>query len=155
MTGAVRLAEPVEHTPFTVAPGPGAPFVVPRLLGCAPEVRGVIAQVPVGRHTGWAISYFGRPAPGTRFVNMWGTDSYPVVQDGRWTGRAREESGVERYDFDLEPWVGTGALLWTVPGDDSATLRRGVAGCPYLGLTGPREFAVVERGRVRYTPRLG
>ncbi|BCB91191.1 hypothetical protein [Phytohabitans suffuscus] len=155
MTGAMRLAGPVERTPFAVAPGPGAPFVVPRILGAAPRVRGVIAQVAVGRHTGWAITYFGRPAPGTRLVNLWGTDSYPVARDGLWTGRAREESGVERYDFDLEPWVGTGALLWTTPGDESATLRTGVDGCPYLGLTGPRRFALVERGQVRYAERLG
>ncbi|MDQ7903990.1 hypothetical protein RB614_05570 [Phytohabitans sp. ZYX-F-186] len=155
MTGAMRLAEPVEHTPFPVAPGPGAPFVVPRILGAAPEVRGVIAQVPVGRHTGWAISYFGRPAAGTRLVDIWGTDSHPLVEGGRWTGRAREEPEAARYDFDLEPWVGTGALLWITPGDESATLRKGVDGCPYLGLPGRRALAVVERGRVRYTARLG
>jgi hypothetical protein len=155
MTGAMRLAEPVEHTAFAVAPGPGVPFVVPRILGAAPEVRGVIAQVAVGSHTGWAISYFGRPAPGTRLVNLWGADSYPVVEDGLWTGWGREESGVVRYDFDLEPWVGTGALLWITPGDESATLRTGVDGCPYLGLPGPRRLAVVEGGHVRYAERLG
>ncbi len=32
MPGAVRLSEPVEHTPYRVMPGPGAPFVVPRIL---------------------------------------------------------------------------------------------------------------------------
>jgi hypothetical protein len=155
MTGAMRLAAPVEHTPFPVAPGPGVPFVVPRILGAAPEVRAVIAQVAVGRHTGWAISYFGRPAAGTRLVNLWGSGSYPVVEDGLWTGWEREESGVARYDFDLEPWVGTGALLWITPGDESATLRSGLSGCPYLHLPGPRRFAVLERGEVRYVERLG
>ncbi|BCB76098.1 hypothetical protein GCM10022251_56710 [Phytohabitans flavus] len=155
MTGAMRLAEPVEYTPFPVVPGPGAPFVVPRILGSAPEVRAVIAEVAVGRHTGWAISYFGRPAAGTRLVNLWGGDSYPVVEDGLWTGWERERSGVERYDFDLEPWIGTGALLWITPGDESATLRQGVDKCPYLDLPGPRGLGVVGYGQVRYTPRLG
>ena len=154
MTGAMRLAAPVEHTPFTAVPGPGAPFVVPRILGAAPEVLGVIAQVPVGRHTGWAISYFGWPAAGTTLVNLWGAGTYPVVADGVCTGWEREESGVSRYDFDLEPWVGSGALLWITPGDESATLRKGVDGCPYLDLPGPRQFAVVARGEVRYAARL-
>jgi hypothetical protein len=154
MTGAMRLAAPVEHTPFTAVPGPGAPFVVPRILGAAPEVLGVIAQVPVGRHTGWAISYFGWPAAGTKLVNLWGAGTYPVVADGVCTGWEREESGVSRYDFDLEPWVGAGALLWITPGDESATLRKGVDGCPYLDLPGPRQFAVVARGEVRYAARL-
>lgn len=150
MTGAMRLARPVEETPFPVVPGPGAPFVVPRILGAAPDVRAVISQVAVGRHTGWAISYFGWPAAGTALVDLWGSGDHPGV-DGE---RRQERSGVERYDFDLEPWVGSGALLWTAPGDESATLRKGVDGCPYLGLTGPRRFAVVERGELRYAEGL-
>jgi hypothetical protein len=131
-------------------PGPGVPFVVPRILGAAPEVRAVIAQVPVGAHTGWAVSYFGRPRAGTPLVNLWGASAYPVVEGGAWTGWERERSGVSRYDFDLTPWVGTGALLWIAPGDESATLRTGVDGCPYLDLPGPRQLAIVERGEVRY-----
>jgi len=159
MTGAMRLTAPVEDPPFTVVPGPGVPFVVPRILGAAPDVRGVIAQVAVGRHTGWAISYFGWPAPGTRLVNLWGTGSAPGPGSAPGLGAGpdtvREASGVERYDFDLEPWVGTGALLWITPGDESATLRKGVDNCPFLGLAGPRRFAVLERGEVRYAERLG
>ena len=45
--------------------------------------------------------------------------------------------------------------LWITPGDESATLRKGVDGCPYLGLPGPRLLAAVERGQVRRTARLG
>jgi hypothetical protein len=71
MTGAMRLADRVEYSPEIVIPGPGVPFVVPRLLR-EPAVRAVIAEVPVGAHTGWAITYFGRAPEDTALVNLWG-----------------------------------------------------------------------------------
>jgi hypothetical protein len=150
MPGAVRLTEPVEHTPYRVMPGPGVPFVVPRILR-ADGVRAVVAQVPVGIHTGWAISYFGPKPKDVRLVNLWGQDTYPVHQDdGTWTGWDRDEERVHGYDFDLAHWLRSGKLLWIEPGDESGTLHEGVDGCPYLDLPGERRIALVEQGKVWY-----
>jgi hypothetical protein len=147
MTGAMRLAKPVEHTPFVVMPGPEAPFVVPRILE-SPGVRAVIAEVPVGAHTGWAISYFGPTPPGTDLVNAWGTDDYPVYRDGVRGGWNSVMPVVEDYDFELTNWLRSGALLWIAPGDESATLHSGLDGCPFVDLPGKREFVVAFNGVV-------
>jgi hypothetical protein len=41
-------------------------------------------------------------------------------------------------------------LLWLEPGDESATLRAGVEGCPFVDLPGPRRLAVIFRGEIDY-----
>jgi hypothetical protein len=150
MTGAMRLAEPVEYTPDVVIPGPGVPFVVPRILN-GPDVRAVIAQVPVGAHTGWPISYFGPRPRDTVLVNLWGTDTHMAYDDGTWRGWSHAFERASDYDFELGGWLDSGKLLWIAPGDDSATLREGRDGCPYLDLPGERRIANVWRGEVRYS----
>jgi hypothetical protein len=62
MTGAMRVREPATSAPFRSEPGPGVPYVVPRILD-QPEIVAVIAEIPVGHHTGWPITYFGPRPP--------------------------------------------------------------------------------------------
>ncbi|EOD68971.1 hypothetical protein [Amycolatopsis vancoresmycina] len=154
MAGAMRLADPVEDTPFTAVPGPGVPFVVPRILA-APGVRAVLAEVPVGRHTGWTISYFGPEPEGVPLINLWGTHDYPVYVPGEPRGWATAAADVADYDFELAGWLESGKLLWLEPGDESASLREGADGCPFLDLPGERLIAVVTNGSVRRVEALG
>ncbi|GAB7037013.1 MULTISPECIES: hypothetical protein [Catenuloplanes] len=149
MTGAMRLTEPVETPPFAVVPGPGVPFVVPRILG-APGVRAVLAEVPVGAHTGWAVTYFGPRPPDVRLVNLWGTNTYQVFDDGVWRGWDRHRPRISEYDFALTGWLESGALRWIAPGDDTATLRTGAADCPFVDLPGSRRIAVLANGTVQH-----
>jgi hypothetical protein len=151
MPGAMRLTEPVEVTTYRVMPGPGVPYVVPRILA-APDARAVIAQLPVGAHTGWTISYFGRrPRPPVKLVNLWGKDDFPTWHGGDWGWDADTET-TGSYDFALRPWLASGKLLWLEPGDEQGTLREGLADCPYLDLPGPRTIATLQDGRVfRYS----
>jgi hypothetical protein len=139
MTGAMRLVEPVEHNPDVVVPGPGVPFVLPRLLGL-PGVRAVVAEVPVGPHTGWAISYFGPMPSGVPLVDLWGTNNYPVFPH-RWSAYRLRTAEL---DFDLTQWLRTGALQWL----DGDTLRTGA--CPFADLPGERRIAMVWNGKVTY-----
>jgi hypothetical protein len=151
MTGAVRLAEPVETAPFLCSPGPGVPFVVTRIIE-SPDIQAVISQVSIGRHIGWPITYFGPSPHGVSLVDLWGTRSYPTFDDeGTWTGLAQAIPKVEDYDFDLEPWLRSGQLLWIEPDDESATLRDTVEGCPYLGLDGIRRLQYIQDGKVWYS----
>jgi hypothetical protein len=143
MTGAMRLGEPVEHPPFAVVPGPDVPFVVPRILG-ADGVRAVVAEVPVGAHTGWTTTYFGEPPEDVTLVNVWGTNTYPVFEDSDWVGWDWDEPTVAEYDFDLAPWLRSGKLLWL----DADTLRHGLDGCPFVGLAGRRLITVIRNGVV-------
>ncbi|TYK50948.1 hypothetical protein [Actinomadura decatromicini] len=145
MTGAMRLAEPVEHPPFAVVPGPEAPFVVPRVLG-GPGVRAVIAEVPVGRHTGWAVSYFGPRPEGVRLVNLWGTNTYPKYRESGGGGWDWDMPRVASYDFELAPWLDSGKLLWL----DGTSLRSGSSGCPFVDLPGRRRITVIRNGEVQH-----
>jgi hypothetical protein len=149
MTGAMRLTDPVGHPPFAVVPGPDVPFVVPRILD-SPGVRAVISEVPVGTHTGWAITYFGPKPEGVTLVNLWGSNTYPVYRDGVNRGWAWDRPRVSQYDFDLTEWLRTGKLLWIEPGDRSATLHEGPDGCPYTALPGARKITVIANGVVEH-----
>lgn len=147
MTGALRLAGPVADAPFTARPGPEVPYVLPRLLD-QPGVRAVLAQVPVGPHTGWTVTYFG-PRPSVSLANVWGANTYPARGvNGVWGWDAHEPLLSQR-DFDLGPWLRAGRLLWIAPGDDTARLRADPDGCPYTGLEGDRAPAFVAHGAVR------
>jgi hypothetical protein len=150
LTGAMRINQPVTWAPFAVEPGPGVPYVVPRILN-QPETLAVVAQIPVGKHVGWPITYFGPRRTGIKLENDWGSGKFDVYDhDGTWLGWDEKPPAVRHYDFELEPWVSSGKLRWIAPGDETMTLRQGVDGCPYLGIEGPRELAFVEEGKVRY-----
>lgn len=149
MTGAMRLADPVEHPPFAVVPGPEAPFVVPRILD-SPDVRAVIAEVPVGTHTGWTISYFGPRPEGVRLVNLWGTNTYRKYRETGRGGWDWDIPNVSNFDFELAPWLDSGKLLWLEPGDESAALREGLSGCPFVDLPGRRRITVIRNGQIQH-----
>lgn len=154
MSGAMRLAEPVENTPFQVVPGPGVPFVVPRLLKMA-NSRAVITEVPVGAHTGWAITYFGynpKYPTNVELVNEWGKSTYHVYDDrGVWdNGWYESIEHISDNNYDLARWLRSGRLLWIAPGDESAILHEGTHGCPYLDLPGERRIAYIQDGKVEY-----
>lgn len=153
ITGAMRVIEPVPPTNFLVEPGPGVPFVIPRILQ-HPEISAVISQLPIGPHTGWPITYFGSRSTGETMVNDWGSDEhYVYAPDGTWEGWREQTIYYKDMDFDLEPWLQSGDLYWIAPDDDTMTLRTGPQDCPYLDLTGPRANALIERGKLQY-PRL-
>ena len=145
-TGAMRLADDLAVAPHSCKPGPGVPYVIPRML-LHDDVRAVVSQVAVGAHTGYAIVYYAEPVPPMlqRF-NHWGADHYTyeteTLADG-WD-EAREEDAT--LDFDLARWIESGDLFWIAPGDTSLKLRSTASGCPFLGLEGDRDWVVIENG---------
>lgn len=156
MTGAMRLVQPVTYTEFYCEPGPGAPFVVPRVLN-EPGVVAVISELRVGRHTGWPLTYFGPTPSHAELEGLWGSHRYLVVDDdGAYRGWGETPPWPPDYDFDLAPWLSSEKLLWIAPEDEAATLQQGTDGCPYLGIEGPHGIAFVHEGKVRYwSPRPG
>lgn len=147
MAGAMRLVNEVADTAFLVKPGPEIPFVVPRILAREGLVA-VLSQVPVGPHTGYAITYFA-PDP-VRLdlprINTWGSNLYVVRRPGQTPGWDTTVDWCPEWDFDLGPWIQRGLLAWIAPGDDTLTLRHDVAGCPYLGLEGHIEPTRIQFG---------
>jgi hypothetical protein len=153
LTGAVALSGDVEPAPFDRMPGPEVPYVVPRMI-LHDDVRAVVSQVGIGPHTGWAVTYFASPVPpGLKRFNDWGAETYTYVTEDdeeRWDSCDEE---IEDLDHDLARWIASGDLLWIAPGDASLTLRSDAAGCPYVGLEGRREFALVQPPEPATAPR--
>jgi hypothetical protein len=149
VTGAMALGDVVESTEHLVMAGPEAPFVLPDLLGDK-RVKAVLSEVPVGAHTGYAISFFASlPLPkDLARPNTWGTDrAWYAGSDGGVVWSQLDDDDLVR-DFSLGPWLERGDLQWIAPGDDSATLRSGTADCPYLGLPGRQVPVYCNYGRM-------
>jgi hypothetical protein len=153
VTGAVRLAPEVENFPFLCKPGPGVPYVYPKLLDLD-GIYGVIYSTPVGRHTAYPIFYYGaEPLRGIAMPNAWGTDTYWDDSDGN-PGWYSTPEAPEEWDFDLKPWIETGKLFWIAPGDPGMNLENEIAGCPYLDLPGVRQLQRIAYGKVRLDSEL-
>lgn len=147
-TGALRLTGNPAETSFLVKPGPGAPFVVPRLLEL-PGVTAVMSHVKVGPHDGYPVFYFADPMPtGLVHFNDWGANRHWYTSgDGDW-GWERNAEDLEALDFDLEPWLASEKLRWIAPGDSLLTVCTGAADFPYSGIDGPRGWQRIQFGQV-------
>lgn len=149
LTGAVGVADPIEPAPFEVRPGPGAPYVLPRLL-VEDQAVAVVSSITIGRHPGYVIAYYARESLSTHCAAAeWGTD--------RWTLtplQAREPATIQvvelesERDYELAPWIESGRLHWIAPGDNTLTLRSGTEGCPYLDLPGRRSEITIFDGAI-------
>lgn len=153
--GAMKLNQSLEKTPFTVAPGPDSPFVLPRLLSFD-QVKAVISQIQVGEHIGYLMTYFCDPfLVYEPRINDWGTNRYwesnPLPGDfstpGKWIPLDPLKSEM---DFDLTHWMQKGKLMWIKPGDTSLRVRSSINSCPFLQLEGKRELQVIKQGELSY-----
>lgn len=143
-TGAVMLKPPLEVAPFLCKPGPGVPYVVPRLLQY-PNLKAVIRELSVGHHRAFAITYFAQPIPQhLPRANSWGTDFYSTSDRG-WSTVSEQP---DELDFDLKPWIERGKLLWIPPHDSTLSLYRQSQDCPYLNLDGTRATQRLEQGQL-------
>ena len=149
-TGALAIDDAaVPDTRFLVKPGPGAPFVVPRLLAL-PGVVAVISQVEVGGMTGWCVCYFAQVQP-TGFIhfNDWGSDrSWYRLPDGENWGWERNAEDLEELDFNLAGHVRKGSLQWIAPGDAKLEVRSGAKDFPYGGIKGTRGWQRLQFGQL-------
>lgn len=136
-----------------VYPGPGVPFVVPRLLGL-PQMQAVISSLmfPSG-DTAFPVAYFSeKPLHGALLHQPWGREAYRVLdENGRHEGWS---VATDPLDFDLAPWIKGGSVSWIHPGDGSFSLQRQLP-CPYEGLTGVRAPQRIEQGILRWLPLPG
>jgi hypothetical protein len=142
--------EPVEARPNgRVLPGPAVPFVVPRLLEL-PRMIVVIStlDLPHG-DTAFLMAYFSDAplAPGD-LHQCWGRETFTVPDEN---GDLGWTAATDRWDFDLQPWVGKGCVMWIDPGDTSFAIQN-TGRCPYIDLPGRREPQVIEVGKLSTLP---
>lgn len=128
-------------------PGPEVPYVIPRQLELSGMVA-VIGELPM--EPGWqaySIVYYADPKPPADLLTSnWGERSYSYI-DPR-SGMAQCDYPNDPWDFELEPWVARGKLLWCVPGSGNMVLADPQIPCPYLHLPGRREALRVGRDGV-------
>lgn len=148
MAGSLALGQPVRDVPFLCLPGPGIPFILPRLLK-QEGVFAVLSTIRCGEHTGYPVMYFADPIPqGTPRVNMWGANRWEFVNDDGVLEWGESYTGTRDMDFNLEPWMEQKKLHWIREGDVTMTLHSGSSGCPYTGLLGERRIQRVQYGKV-------
>lgn len=133
-----------------VLPGPSVPFVVPALLEL-PTMKAVISSftMPPG-YTAYPIAYFAKKRfHGALLHQPWGREAYQVRnaagQYESWT------VATHPWDFNLEPYVNNGVLLWINPGDSTLTLQSQPP-CPYVNLPGARQPQKIANGNIELLP---
>lgn len=150
MDGALTLSEgKAENTPFLCRPGPDIPFVIPRFLDYT-QVRAVISCINIGPHTAYPIVYYADPMLYDEVpVKDWGSDYYWEEESTILRLMNTEENtspNSDEYDFELEPWIKKGKLLWIAPQDEDLTLHSHVSYCPYLDLPGSMRPKYIKDG---------
>ncbi len=149
LQGAVDFhgREPAEASVHkTVRPGPGVPFVIPRLLGL-PGMRAVISTLALPHgDTAYLTAYFSpQPIHSGLLHQPWPyVDYYVTNEEGESLGWSVHN---DAWDFDLKPWIENGQVMWIDPGDRALTLQGGLP-CPYVDLPGVRAPQSVDRGKV-------
>ncbi len=127
--------------------GPSIPFVIARLL----EMEGMVAVLSslddAKGDTIYLIAYFSdKEVPQSQRHQEWRKEGYPLYdEDGNYVV---SESKFDPWDFDLEPWLKKGKLIWIAPYDDGLQLREGLP-CPYTGLEGIKMNQVAAAGQIR------
>ena len=148
LRGAARLGQPVESRPWLCSPGPGAPFVYPRLLE-QDSVRAVVSGLRAGPHVLYPVVYFASDWPSDSVIpNLWGTDAYQFQYANGSPGWMESFDTPADWDFELDKWIRNGKLLWTAMDDPGMSLMSSVDGCPYLALDGPRQEQRIYGGAV-------
>jgi hypothetical protein len=153
LLGAVDLGSHRPRPDFDVHPGPGAPFVVPRLLA-QPGMTAVLAAITmVDGATAYPIAYFApRRPPAQTLTAPWARTNFAyTTQLGEHAWRRADEfldaPGSQDWDFDLQPWLEAGRLRWCDPRGDRTSLSVGPAPtCPFLNLPGLRAAQVILAG---------
>jgi hypothetical protein len=109
------------------------------------DVKAVVSHVRIGAHDGYPVVYFADPAPPKllRF-NDWGANTFTYESADMADAWDSVDEDAEEIDFDLARWIESGDLSWIAPGDTGLRLQGKVAGCPFVGLEGSREWTIID-----------
>lgn len=153
LRGAVHFqGKKVVGPALEAATGPEVPYVIPRLLAIESmtAVIGELSMAPGFKV--YTIAYFADPRPHAKHL----TADWPDTSYGYTTlfGESASVIPVDKWDFDLKPWISKGKVRWCVPGSGNEKVApavrslTGAADCPYLDLKGRREYLAVRADKV-------
>lgn len=149
LLGAVDLGSHDPRPDFDVHPGPGVPFVMPKLLAHE-GMTAVISEIPMEDGArAYPVAYFApRRPPVQTLTAPWARTNFVyTTQLGEHAWRAADAPkgpGDPIWDFDLAPWVAGGRLRWCDPGSERTRLSES-GKCPYLALPGTRAPQILRR----------
>jgi hypothetical protein len=152
LTGALNLnGLPPVGGEAEAHPGPGVPYVIPKVLEL-PTMVAVVHELKMKNgYTAYPISYFSSEKPSSYVLaNPWTRQSASYRTPSGQSGFAYK---TDPWDFNLPPWVSQGKLRWIERGDkDHSLSRRPPAEFPYANLTGPRLRQTIVKDRVFTAP---
>lgn len=137
---------PEEVNVWGVLPGPGAPFVIARLLSMQ-GMQAVVSALRIGgSDTGYLIAYFSsEPVAQTDLHQEWRKQTWTLYSpDG---DPVAEDVVNDPWDFQLAPWFDAGKLHWIAPDDPDLKLRA-ERPCPYEEHPGVRQKQIIGSGRL-------
>jgi hypothetical protein len=153
LLGALDLhgRTPTEATEGVLA-GPGAPFVVPRLLEL-PDMVAVIHRIEM--ETGdlaYPVGYFSREDLDKADLHQFWTRQELWFKSG--SGDAVWTMKNDAWDFDLAPWIVKGKVRWIVQAGGKTRVAGHGEGetCPYVGLTGTHQRQIIGDGELDLAP---
>lgn len=113
LVGALTLADgDATGVREKVIPGPEIPFIMPKFIRDFPETITVVGRLAVHpRHVAWPIAYFSNNDE----IEPWHRHQ-PWLQESFWfelpDGEVGWSTATDVWDFDLDPWLASGALRW-------------------------------------------
>ena len=146
LLGAVDLRTSRPRPDFDVHPGPGAPFVVPRLL----QNEGMVAVVSEIEMTAGAVAYpvayfAPRRPPIQTLAAPWARTNFVYsTQLGIHAWRSADEPAPgapagDSWDFELSPWAASGSLRCDPDTDRSKLSTSPPTAFPFANLPGLRQ----------------
>lgn len=137
LLGALALRGRIpEEVGDEVIPGPGVPFVVPRLMAL-PGMVAVISSLELATgDTAYPVSYWSTMEIAAEDLHQ------PWLRPQQWIdGDDGSQSWMianDPWDFDLSAWIAADKLLWIDPGGKDVVGRASGRACPYADLQGDR-----------------
>lgn len=107
-----------------VIPGPEVPFIMPKFARDFPETIAVVGRLPVlPEHVAWPIAYFSNSDE----IEPWHLHQ-PWLRDAFWfelpSGEVGWSTATDVWDFELEPWLESGALRFVdLTGPEPVAIR--------------------------------
>lgn len=146
LLGAVNFqGRQPEEVVTEVRPGPGVPFVVPRLLEL-PDMRAVISKIELATgDIAYPVAYYSTAEIEPILLHQpWCRKDYWFPTD---SGDAGWSIANDLFDFDLAPYLADGRLWWTDLADpEGGVLGKNDGKCPFVDLPGDRELQQVVAG---------
>jgi hypothetical protein len=143
LLGAVNLdGLPPKGGLFEARPGPGVPYVIPRILSM-PTMVAVVSSLPMHcGYTAYPVAYFSEePPPPGSLTQSWARTEYVFVDVD---GSTKWDIVEDPWDFDLMPWLEQGKLKWCEGEGEALRIAEAPPEtCPFLQASGTRLAQII------------